>query len=220
MQQDFWLERWENNEIGFHLEGRANPCLDKYWQLTQTPVDKSVFVPLCGKSLDLLWFSQQGYRVIGIELAERAVIDFFAENQLQPAITQEGPFKVYRADNITLYCGDFFALASEHLKDCAGFYDRAALVAWSPEAQSNYAAHLLQILPAAARGLVMVMDYPQQEMSGPPFAVSEQQMQTLFAADCQLQRVGQRDILKYEPRFAERGLTSFLENAFIVEKRG
>lgn len=216
MDQEFWLERWENNQIGFHLRDRANPCLDKYWHLTKLTPGATVFVPLCGKSLDLLWFAEQGYKVIGVELAEKAVQDFFKEHQLTPSLVETAEFKCYQAANITLYSGDFFALTKAHLAQCSAVYDRAALVAWPPELQARYAAHLFSILPQASTGLVVVMDYLQNEMAGPPFAVSEAQLNSFLTNDYQVERVGQRDILRYEPKFVERGLTSLTENVFLL----
>ena len=216
MDQEFWLERWENDQIGFHLRDRANPCLDKYWYLTQLAPGATVFVPLCGKSLDLLWFAEQGYKVIGVELADKAVQDFFQEHQLTPSILETEDFTCYQAANITLYSGDFFALTKAHLAQCSAVYDRAALVAWPPELQGRYAAHLFSILPPQVSGLMVVMDYLQSEMPGPPFAVSEAQLHNFLPSGYPVRQVGQRDILRYEPKFIERGLSSLTENVFLL----
>ena len=48
----------------------------------------SVFVPLCGKTLDMVWLCQQGHTVVGCELSEIAALDFFKENSI-PYETRE-----------------------------------------------------------------------------------------------------------------------------------
>lgn len=53
MKKDFWLERWERKEIGFHQD-EVNAHLRKYWQELHLVTDSKVFVPLCGKSSDML----------------------------------------------------------------------------------------------------------------------------------------------------------------------
>ena len=42
----------------------------------------SVFVPLCGKSLDMVWLLEQGFSVTGCEISELAVQQFFTENSI------------------------------------------------------------------------------------------------------------------------------------------
>ena len=77
MDEQFWQARWAENQIGFH-QRETNPYLERYWSQLQLPAGCQVLVPLCGKTLDMLWLAAQGHRVLGVELAERAVEDFFA----------------------------------------------------------------------------------------------------------------------------------------------
>ena len=128
MEKEFWLQRWQEQQIGFH-EGRFNNSLVQYWPQLKTPKAACVFVPLCGKSQDMVFFAEQGMHVIGIELSALAVEAFFQEQDLTPDVSQEGELQCYRAGPYTLYCGDVFALHHEHLKDCHWVYDRAALIA-------------------------------------------------------------------------------------------
>jgi len=107
MQPEFWHKKWESNQIGFH-QPEVNPYLQRHWPDLAIPAQARVLVPLCGKSLDLLWLAGRGHRVLGVELSEKAVEDFFREQQLQPQVSEQGDFKVYRADAIELWCGDFF----------------------------------------------------------------------------------------------------------------
>lgn len=128
MQPEFWYKKWDSNQIGFH-QAEANPYLQRYWPELAIAPSARVLVPLCGKSLDLLWLAGQGHQVLGVELAEKAVEEFFSEHQLQPQISEQGAFKVYRTVAFELWCGDFFALTAEDVAGCTALYDRAALIA-------------------------------------------------------------------------------------------
>jgi thiopurine S-methyltransferase len=81
LQQEFWHERWQQNEIGFH-DKEINEHLQQYWPAFNIALNSRIFVPLCGKSKDLLWLLAQGYEVIGVELSPLAVQAFFDENGL------------------------------------------------------------------------------------------------------------------------------------------
>ncbi|KTC63401.1 thiopurine S-methyltransferase, partial [Pseudomonas fluorescens ABAC62] len=139
-----------------------------------------VLVPLCGKSLDLMWLASQGYRVLGVELSEQAVEAFFSEQNLTPRITREGAFSVYRADAIEVWCGDFFSLEPRDLTDCTALYDRAAMIALPPLMRARYAEHLNALLRPGCQGLLITLDYDQTQKAGPPFAVTDEEVKVLL----------------------------------------
>lgn len=215
MDEGFWQARWERNQIGFHRQD-VNPGLIKHWPALQVKSGRCVFVPLCGKSLDLRWLADQGYSVLGVELVEKAVIDFFAEQKLMPEITQQGPFKRYTAGAITILCGDFFALTADDLSQVDAFYDRAALVALPDEQRCKYAAHLSAHLPRGCNGLLLTLYYPQSEMNGPPFSVPPKQVQQLFSDTFSIERIGEHDVLGQEWRYKDVGVTYLYEYAYRV----
>ena len=82
---DGWSSRWDEDRIGFHVT-KPNPYLIRYWQHLDEIKPKRCLVPLCGKSLDLVWLSEKVETVIGVELVEKAVLDFFREQQILPEI--------------------------------------------------------------------------------------------------------------------------------------
>src|SRR5262245_40223150 len=126
MDADFWFQRWREGRIGFH-EGAPNRFLVKYGdRLTGA---RRILVPLCGKTEDLAYLASRGHDVVGIELVEDAVRQFFAEHHLTPSITQRGPFTNYTAGAITIVVGDFFATSPDLVGSIDAIYDRAALVA-------------------------------------------------------------------------------------------
>lgn len=216
MKNEFWLERWERGEIGFHQD-EINPYLCQYWQDLHPPHKGEVFVPLCGKSRDMLWLRGQGHRVLGVELSAIAVQAFFRENGLTPHPVTAGKFECYEADGIRILCGDFFDLRRDDLAQVSAVYDRASLIALPQEMRERYARHLVNILPPATQILLITFDYPQPEMPGPPFAVSAGEVEALYLGHADVRLLAQLDVLPQNPHFQERGLTRLQENVFLLE---
>ena len=217
MREEFWQERWDRGEIGFHLKD-VNPLLRRHWPALEIPAQSCVLVPLCGKSLDLAWLAGQGLRVLGVELSEKAVEAFFAERDLVPEITRQGAFTVYRSESIEIFCGDFFALTAQDLGDCRALYDRAALIALPEEMRRRYVAHLTAILPADCTALLVTLDYPQEQMDGPPFAVSDVLVHELYDAHWRIELLDAVDALEGNWKFIERGLTRLEERCYRLHR--
>lgn len=218
MHESFWQDRWAHSQIGFHQE-KVNGYLRRHWVSLGLSQEATVLVPLCGKSLDLVWLAEQGHTVIGVELAERAVQDFFIERGLQPEISEFGAFKVYRADRLQLWCGDFFSLTAEDVAACQGFYDRAALIALPAEMRARYVAHLERILPQPCQGLLVTLVYDQLRMDGPPFSVEDTEVRQSFAGGWSLQAVESKDVMAGNPRFVQSGLESVDECVYLLSRR-
>lgn len=215
MEKNFWHERWERQEIGFH-QNEINPFLARHWQELQLSPGTRVFVPLCGKSLDMLWLREQGHPVLGVELSPIAAQAFFRENGYTPSQIAAKNFESFEADNIRILCGDFFNLKKDDMKDVSAVYDRASMVALPPEMRERYVRHLLGILPPATRILLLSFDYRQPEMPGPPFAVSVEEVKTLYQGHADIRLLARHDTLDENPRFRERGLTQLQENIFLL----
>ncbi len=213
----FWRERWENGQTGFH-QAQVNIDLRALWPRVHCPPHAPVFVPLCGKSPDLAWLRAQGHKVIGIELSELAVASFFSEQQLQPVRECSGSLQCWSAGGYELYVGDFFDLGAAKLENVHALYDRAALIALPAPLRERYARHLSAILPAGCKMLLLTMDYPQEQMAGPPFAVAESEVHTLFDPDFSVRVLTTRDALLEEPRFQQRGLQQRYEQAYLLER--
>jgi thiopurine S-methyltransferase len=215
MNPDFWHERWQNRQIGFHRD-EVHPYLTRFWPTLGIAPGSRVFVPLCGKSNDLLWLRAQGYEVVGAEVSPIAVREFFEENHLTPSISTVDSFQLYECDGIRLYCGDFFALTASHVAGVSAVYDRAALVALPPEMRGHYARHLLQLLASGVKTLLVAFEYPQHEMPGPPFNVDAEEIAALFGAQCDIRLLLEADILAQEPRFRDKGVTRLKEAVYVL----
>lgn len=217
MEPKFWQERWARNQIGFHLP-EVNPYLQRHWSYLALAEGSKVLVPLCGKSLDLMWLASHGLRVMGVELSQQAVEAFFSEQNLVPRITRRDAFTVYEADLIEVWCGDFFALDAKALADCTALYDRAALIALPPLMRAQYAEQLSRLLPSGCKGLLITLDYDQALKAGPPFAVTDDEVKVLFGSDWTLETLQEQDVLAQSWKFAQEGVTRLDERVYRLAK--
>jgi len=220
MKKDFWLERWEKEEIGFHQDD-YNPCLREYWQRLELDRGSPVFVPLCGKSRDMIWLEGRGHPVLGVELSAIAAKAFFDENGLTPRHARQGKFDSCESGGIRILCGDFFDLDRSMLENVRAVYDRASLIALPPAMRERYISHMAGILPPGTRILLITLDYAGEEMQGPPFAVSKQEVAESYGRHAKVTLLAEIDALDLErnARFKQRGLSRLQECVFLVELR-
>jgi thiopurine S-methyltransferase len=218
VEANFWQQRWRDGQIGFHQD-RVTPLLEQYWDALGLPAGSRVFVPLAGKSLDMLWLAGRGHRVLGVELSPIAVRQFFDENGLRPDVTESPHGRHYVAGEIELVLGDAFALDAGALADCAAVYDRAALIALPAEMRKRYADELYSKLPAGCRSLLITLEYPQQEKEGPPFSVEENEVRALFGRDWGIDTLERRDILATQPSFIAQGVSALHTAAYRLDRR-
>ena len=180
MDASFWRQRWEKNEIGFH-ESKANPLLVTHFHELSVGKGRRVFVPLCGKTLDISWLLSRGYRVAGAELSQLAIEQLFIELGMQPDIENVGSIERWSANNLDLFVGDIFTVSRLMLGQVDAVYDRAALVALPEDMRKRYAAHLLEITGKAPQ-LLISYEYDQSLMEGPPFSVSNEEVRRHYAS--------------------------------------
>ena len=179
MEASFWHAKWEKSEIGFHQDD-VNPLLLEHFGALSLPAGSRVFVPLCGKTRDILWLLESGYRVVGVELSRVAVDQLFAEMELQPAVSRTGTLTRFAVEDLDIYCGDIFDLTGSELGQIDAVYDRAALVALPVAMRQRYAEHLVTIT-GRARQLLVAYEYDQSLQEGPPFAVSADEIRLLYS---------------------------------------
>lgn len=179
MEHDFWHDKWENNEIGFHEEG-GNPLLKKYIDILAASPSPRILVPLCGKTHDIGVLLASGCEVIGVELSDVAVRQLFDERGVVPDIEKSGTFTRFTHENLTVLVGDVFDLDKSQLGRVTGIYDRAALVALPDELRQRYADTLCRLVGEATQ-LIITFDYHQPDMAGPPFSVTQEMVEALYS---------------------------------------
>ncbi|MDN5781439.1 MAG: thiopurine S-methyltransferase [Luteimonas sp.] len=218
MEANYWRQRWEEGRTGFHQD-RVMPLLEQHWPSLGLAAGSRVFVPLCGKTLDMAWLAARGHRVLGVELSRIAVEQFFDEHGLAPEV-HESPLGLhFVAGAIEIICGDALALDTATLADCAAVYDRAALIALPPPMRGPYVHELHARLPAGCRELLITLDYPVHEKAGPPFSIDADEVHRLYARDWRIELIERRDILANQPRFVAEGVTALHTAVWRLEKQ-
>lgn len=213
MKPEFWQDRWNKDHIHWQQK-TANPNLVKYWPSLNLAPGSTVLVPLCGKSLDMQWLEDQGYKVLGVELAEKGCQQYFELIGREPEVTKSsnGKFTIYRAGNTQIWCGDLFDLESEDVKNVSAVYDRASVIALPPDMRERYASHLVGLL-SEPQGLTITLDYDQSKMKGPPHAVSDAEVQRLFGK----WRLTVLEEIDKSDRFKEEGIEP-VERVYAINK--
>jgi len=211
MKAEFWHNKWERNEIGFH-QSEINPFLKKHIDKLELSSGSRIFLPLCGKTRDIAWLLSEGYTIVGVELSELAIEALFEDLKLTPNKVKTDDFIIYNAKNITIYTGDFFKLSTELLGDVDAVFDRAALVALPDDLRISYAQHIVKITQYTPQ-LLVTFQYDQSLMSGPPFSISSQHLKSLYQSSFAIKSI---ETVALEGGF--RGKISATESAWLLAK--
>jgi thiopurine S-methyltransferase len=217
VQPDFWLDRWRRAQIGFH-QAAVDRHLKAYWPLLELPLDSPVFAPLCGKSLDLMWLRERGHSVTGVELSPVALESFVMEQGIPARRRVLADFDVYEAGGLKLYRGDFFKLTRALLGNTSAVYDRAALISWTPAARESYVEHLTSLTSPGTQMLLIAVEFPPEQMQGPPFPLTRGNIEELFAGRFSIEELARHEILELEPRLKARGLTELREVCYRMTR--
>ena len=212
-----WISRWENNKIGWHADQINRQLIEYLDQLNLSP-GATIFVPLCGKTKDMLFLLENQINVIGVEMSSIAAVQFFSENNLSYSISNLDGFILYEGDRIKIYCGNYFDLEVNHLQEVKAVYDRASLIALDEALRQKYVKHLNDIIVEGVRILLLTLNYPQHQKSGPPFAVSRHEVDELFRGSFQCRELDCINDIENEPMFQNLGV-DFVEKAvYLLQK--
>lgn len=215
MELSYWQSRWKKGKIGFHMPD-GYPGLKKYWGSLNLKPHPTVLVPLCGKTIDLAHLAQLGATVVGVEISERAILEFFNEQNLSFETDTFADFTIRKSENIELWEGDFFKFPTHKHPSFDLIYDKAALVALPPKMRKRYGKKLSALSSDATSILLHHFIYSQEQMSGPPFSVSVQEVEVLFSNQFRIQLLYEYTIPAEKfPQFQRRGLKSPLKERLL-----
>ena len=212
MEQEFWQNRWKDGKIAFH-EARPNRFLEAHFENLKLKRGSKIFVPLCGKAIDLDLLFQKGMTVVGAELNEAAAMEVFSRQGLSPAEKSLGSLKQLSSEKLTIFVGDFFDLSADQIGTVAAVYNRAALVALPDLIRKKYTQHLAKITHCA-RQLVITYDYDQRQTDGPPFSVPVADVENQYTQHYDIEKLSSATI---EGPLAER--CTGHEIALMLSKR-
>lgn len=209
MELSFWESKWRKGNTGFHME-KGYPGLEKYWGTISLDEKPVALVPLCGKSEDLLFLGSHCTKVVGVEISEIAVQEFLTEHNLEAGTSTFAGFTIYHIKNIEIWQGDFFKLPAHKLPRIDLIYDKAALNALPPDLRKSYSEKILELCSDQTKILLHLLEYPQEEMSGPPFSVSLKEAEERFGRQFSIEVLEKKQLdLNNYKNFQNRGLRSY-----------
>jgi len=218
MDKNYWHQRWQANEIGFN-QLQPNQLMQRYFSSLHLQPGKHVFVPLCGKSLDMVWLAGQGYEVVGVELSAIACEAFFKDNNLTVIATETEHFTVFKGEHITLLSGDFFQLSKACLGNVDVVYDRAAIIALPSDFRRRYSTFLTSMLEVSTQIFLIVTTYNQDEMPGPPFSVDEKEVRLLYGEKYTIQQLYSKQVQEIPTHLCAKGLINATEQIYRLVKK-
>ncbi|MFT5893181.1 MAG: thiopurine S-methyltransferase [bacterium] len=221
MEASHWHKAWSENRIGFHQKN-VNKRMVRHWPSLKLSPGTQVFVPLCGKSTDMLWIAEHGHPVLGVELSAKAAVAFFIDNEIEYEVSERDGFEIYAGEHsavaIEIWVGDFFDLSQDHLALCGAYYDRAAMIAMDTSLRAAYSSHMSALMRSGSRALLLVISYDQEKMKGPPFSVTDENVRKLLteAFDiCELEHYSGAQRLG---NLADRGLETLDEWIYLMKR--
>lgn len=209
MDPKFWHDRWKQNKIGFHRSD-VNPFLVEHFRSLNLKRGSKIFLPLCGKTLDIGWLLAQGFPVAGAELSELAIKQLFSELGVTPEIKNLGNLILYTAKDLEIFVGDIFNLTSEMLGDIEAIYDRAALIALPQEMRVKYTNHLIEITDTAPQ-LLITLEYDQAVIDGPPFSISTKEVKEHYTDHYKVDH-----IIRLRVEGGMKGITPATESVYLL----
>lgn len=208
---DFWHEKWSKKEIGFH-QSDFHSLLKEYSHLFfDDYAQKKILVPLCGKSLDMLYLLKKGASVFGVELSEIACREFFEENQIAYEVKRVGQHQLFLAQDIQILCGDILTFDFEGYS-FDGVYDRAALIALEPTLRQKYLKLMIDL--DISKYFLITLEF-DNSIIGPPFSISKKMVESYFDRVYKVVEALEfdRDVDIHKDK-----ITKLKENLIILEK--
>lgn len=209
MEISYWKSRWQKNNTGWHMDV-VYPPLPEIWPQLSLSSGARVFVPLCGKSLDIKWLTEHGHQVIGVDVSGKALRELM--NQYDEQFSQDAShgFPIYRSESLELWEGDFLKLPTSKIPPLDIIYDKASIVALPKKMRNIYAQKVLELCGKDCQILIQTFEYNQEEMTGPPFSVDEEELKQLYSPRFELQMLHEQSKFEELSKFQQRGLSSYL----------
>ena len=184
----FWLDKWNHKKIGFH-ESQPHNLLTQFWVYLKVSNTAKVLVPLCGKSIDMIWLKASGHGVTGVELSDTAILSFFDENQIDVEIQHRDKNNYYVGENLTIWEADIFNLPNIEFESHRVIYDRAALAAINPRQRLRYAQIFTDNMPSGSFIFLIVLEYDKALLSGPPFSLAKDDIELLYGKSWDIKEI-------------------------------
>ncbi|MBK2092728.1 thiopurine S-methyltransferase [Francisella philomiragia] len=211
----YWLDRWQNNDVDFCQEA-PNEFLVKHFCRFNINDSSVCLVPMCGCSIDMLYFLSKGIKVVGIELSEKAVLSFFSQNNIKYEIIEESDYKCYKGNDIEIYVTDIFNLPkiAKNLPDFDIWYDRGAYIALPEDIRARYAKMMLQVCSDNTQILLLVMEHDKKSQT-PPYSVTQAELIKNFSPNIEFELIDSKQRENIPDYRKAEGMTEQYYTAYL-----
>lgn len=208
-QKQYWCNRWRDNQTGWHLADPHPSLVANLSKIlptttatttngaTTTTPKPVVFVPLCGKTVDLVYLRNHNFRALGCELSEQAVTEFFAELGEAPKKTRINEnVEKWEVENIAILLGNIFDIPSLEMAgfpgdQVAAVFDRASLVALPDSIRGQYVEHVKKLTNNSNQILVT---FEHTRPTAPPHSISEELVHKYYEDTYKIEFVSRRNV--------------------------
>ncbi|XP_033756355.1 probable thiopurine S-methyltransferase [Pecten maximus] len=182
-----WLNNWEGDCTPWHMSDVHEGLARYYKVLVNKPsVQNKIFLPLCGKSVDIKWLADRGNEVVGVEAAEMGLVEFFAEQNIEysveAAASVKGKLFRSRDNKIRLYCCDIFDFSASVECGFSGVWDRGSIEALEFEDRKRYIELMRTLISSETGYLAEIVE--RDLGKGPPYYVTADELEAGFGPGC------------------------------------
>jgi thiopurine S-methyltransferase len=214
--QEFWKQKWVEGSTHFHNDAFNSNLVKHYPKFEKE--NHHVFIPLCGKTNDIFYFTEKGHKVLGVELSELAVGQFFEENKLEHKKEKSEHYKLYKTNDITMALGNLFDLTKEDLKDINFIYDRASLVALPVELRKSYYELLREKIGIGTEMLLISFEHGYDTVIGPPHSVPTKEIYENLKTHYEITSLEVKDLDIKSPKLLAQNATKATEPILYLKK--
>ena len=169
-----------------------------------------ILLPLCGKSVDLLWLWRHGHDVVGVEDFAKSISDFAADSHLVPEDVNNNKSQDEEMQAIKECIGaeEMLSLLQSSFSpsNASGspftdhsfnaVWDRSAFVSMPPRYHGFYAEAIKRLLNwHDFRFMLLVYEFDETAVKGPPYAVTQDRVRALFQDFADIHRIYEAPLL-------------------------
>lgn len=213
MSKNTWEDCWSVGKTFFHRSAYHPMLVEHIEKLINGRSNLVIFIPLCGKSLDIKYLYDLGHTVVGVEGAKSPIEEFFGEHNLEftksdcPSVNGS----VYKnGDNrIRIYHGDMFDFNGKDEVKFSGVWDRGSFGAINKTDRPKYVELLTSMVTEDCQYLLNTYDYNPEQFSGPPHCFTDEEMLGYWGHKWNITRIHYEDVNNDSKR--EKGVEYFNE---------
>lgn len=207
MTVGMWKECWNTPNVAFH-NPNLNELFIKYHDKMLTRPGMRIFVPLCGKAVEMKWLVDQGHKVVGLEAAPVPCKAFFEENNIPYEIHEmkgiHGEKYESLDHNVVIYCCDFFLFSKDVCGEIDGIWDSGGLNSMDVEDRDKYIHRIRSLMGKGCVNLTEFVNF-DKSIVDITWSMTKEELEREFGEGFTVEDITQMDAPK---RLKDQGCDS------------